>query len=193
MNNETKKGKQKEKDIEATKFKSFEKKHNRPYLKKTSNSTFDSKCLPIFSQTKKIFFTEEEKKIIRQHLCSDFNPNYRNQYWLVASGAKKQIASNPKYYQSLQKDYPPYIPSPYEIQIEQDLERTFPNDPFFQDKENIEKLKNILVAYSRRNISIGYCQGFNFIVGKFLKRFQNEVIIFIILIGRSFLDFHSDN
>jgi hypothetical protein len=35
-------------------------------------------------------------------------------------------------------------------------------------------LKNVLLAYSRRNISIGYCQGFNFIVGRLLKVFNNE-------------------
>lgn len=36
------------------------------------------------------------------------------------------------------------------------------------------KLKRILIAYSRRNISIGYCQGFNFIAGRILKTIDNE-------------------
>ena len=35
-------------------------------------------------------------------------------------------------------------------------------------------MKNILLAYSRRNLSIGYCQGFNFIVGRLLKVFDDE-------------------
>jgi hypothetical protein len=55
------------------------------------------------------------------------------------------------------------------------LERTFPLDPFFQDQRNIIKLKNILLAYSRRNSTIGYCQGFNFIAGKILKNCEDEV------------------
>jgi len=45
----------------------------------------------------------------------------------------------------------------------------------FKLPETIRKLKNILLAYSRRNISIGYCQGFNFIVGRLLKIYTNEV------------------
>jgi hypothetical protein len=36
------------------------------------------------------------------------------------------------------------------------------------------KLKNILIAYSRRNNSIGYVQGMNFIVGNLLKVVKNE-------------------
>ena len=34
------------------------------------------------------------------------------------------------------------------------------------------------MAYSRRNISIGYVQGFNFIVGRLLKISQNEEEVF---------------
>ena len=45
---------------------------------------------------------------------------------------------------------------------------------YFQDEKNLQSLKNILLAYSRRNISIGYMQGFNFIVGKILKNIENE-------------------
>jgi hypothetical protein len=36
-------------------------------------------------------------------------------------------------------------------------------------------LKNILIAFSRRNSSIGYIQGFNFIVGRILEIVENEV------------------
>jgi hypothetical protein len=38
----------------------------------------------------------------------------------------------------------------------------------------LKKLKNVLLAFSRRNISIGYVQGFNFIVGRLLKVLDNE-------------------
>ncbi len=87
---------------------------------------------------------------------------------------------NEKYYADLISNYPENIDSPAEKQINLDLDRTFPLDPFFQDKKNISKLKNILLAFSRRESTIGYCQGFNFIVGKILKVCQTEVIkIFI--------------
>ena len=89
---------------------------------------------------------------------------------------------NPNYYKNLLNNYPENIPSPFEAQINLDLGRTYPNDSFFTEKENIKKLKNILIAVSRRETTIGYCQGFNFIVGKILKICENEVIIFLFIL-----------
>ena len=83
---------------------------------------------------------------------------------------------NNNYYSDLIVNYPESIASPYENQIDLDLDRTFPQDPFFQDKKNLTKLKNILLAFTRRESTIGYCQGFNFIVGKILKVCEDEVI-----------------
>lgn len=82
---------------------------------------------------------------------------------------------NKNYYYNLIYNYPKNIPSKFENQIELDLGRTYPYDPFFKESKNIEMLKNILIAFTRRESSIGYCQGFNFIVGKILKICQNEV------------------
>ena len=89
---------------------------------------------------------------------------------------------DPNYYNNLLNNYPENIPSPFEAQINLDLGRTYPNDSFFTEKENIKKLKNILIAVSRRETTIGYCQGFNFIVGKILKICGNEVIIFLFIL-----------
>jgi len=46
----------------------------------------------------------------------------------------------------------------------------------------LEKLKNILVCYSIRNTSIGYCQGMNFIVCRLLLIMNNEEQAFWIFI-----------
>ena len=89
---------------------------------------------------------------------------------------------NKNYYSDLIKNYPDSIASPYENQIDLDLDRTFPKDPFFQDKNNLDKLKNVLLAFSRRESTIGYCQGFNFIVGKILKICEDEVNKFLLII-----------
>jgi hypothetical protein len=100
---------------------------------------------------------------------------------------------NKNYYADLIKNYPDNILSPYENIINLDLERTFPTDPFFQDENNLTKLKNVLLALSRRESTIGYCQGFNFIVGKILKIFEDEVNIMNInfsqIIGKNILGF----
>lgn len=99
-------------------------------------------------------------------------------YWMIASGARKEMINNKKYYSALLKQYPNSIPSPFQHQIELDIERTFPEDPFYNNPINTKMLSNILLAFSRRSVSIGYIQGFNFIVGKILKLFQNEVYYF---------------
>ena len=85
----------------------------------------------------------------------------------------------PNYYHNLLYNYPDYIPSIYEQTIEKDLNRTFPEEEFFQKKETTDKLRNILLAFSRRNSSIGYNQGFNFIVGRILEVVEDEVRFFI--------------
>lgn len=92
---------------------------------------------------------------------------------MISSGALREKQNNPQYYYNL-VNFPEGIPSPYENQIEMDLHRTFPHDDFFKEDSSINALRNILLAYSRRNISVGYCQGFNFIVGRIYKITKNE-------------------
>ena len=82
----------------------------------------------------------------------------------------------PDCYNNILNNYPEYIPSLFEQTIDKDLTRTFPDEKFFQEKENLNKLRNILVAFSRRNSSIGYTQGFNLIAGRILEIMQDEVI-----------------
>ena len=82
----------------------------------------------------------------------------------------------PDYYNNILNNYPEYIPSLFEQTIDKDLTRTFPDEKFFQEKENLNKLRNILVVFSRRNSSIGYTQGFNLIAGRILEIMQDEVI-----------------
>lgn len=81
------------------------------------------------------------------------------------------MKNNRNYYQNLLK-LAKSIKSLNEHQINVDLNRTFPEVEFFQKEENIKKLENILICYSIRNSSIGYCQGFNFIVARLLEIFE---------------------
>lgn len=94
---------------------------------------------------------------------------------MIASGARREMKTFQGYYNNILNNYPIYIPSIYEQAIEKDLPRTFPDEKFFQKKETIDKLRNILMAFSRRNASIGYVQGFNLIVGRILEIVENEV------------------
>ena len=67
------------------------------------------------------------------------------------------------------------VPSLYEKQIDKDIRRTI-NDNLENNEELKKSMKNILMCYSIRNSSIGYCQGFNFLVLRLLEVLKGEVI-----------------
>lgn len=54
-------------------------------------------------------------------------------------------------------------PNPAAKQIELDLLRTLPNNKHYASAsaEGVQKLSNVLMAFSWRNPDIGYCQGLN--------------------------------
>jgi hypothetical protein len=98
----------------------------------------------------------------------------RPKMYLNLTGAKMEKENHKNYYFNLINNFPKNIPNKFLNIIEADLKRTFIENEYFHNENNINKLKNILVAYSRRNSKIGYCQGFNFIVGKLLLIFDNN-------------------
>ena len=83
------------------------------------------------------------------------------------------MSNNNDYYNHLLQ-YSKKVPCPSEAQIKLDLKRTFPDEKICMQEEFLQKLKNILICYSTRNTSIGYCQGMNFIVGRLLLIMDNE-------------------
>ena len=114
------------------------------------------------------------EKATLQYLIILGTPSYfRAKLWLLCSGAKKELEQNKNYYKNL-LELSKKIPCLYESQILKDIPRTKPDllkkNPSFK-----ENMRNILVCYSIRNNSIGYCQGFNFIVIRLLEVLQNEV------------------
>ena len=85
------------------------------------------------------------------------------------------MKDNPFYYKNLvllSKE----VKSLYSKQIEKDLIRSFKNKE--PTEEKINQLREVLICYSIRNSSIGYCQGFNLIVVKLLEILQHEVNLF---------------
>ncbi len=98
----------------------------------------------------------------------------RPKMYLNLTGAKMEKENHKNYYFNLINNFPKNIPNKFLNIIEADLNRTFIENEYFHNEKNLNKLKNILLAYSRRNSKIGYCQGFNFIVGKLLLIFDYE-------------------
>ena len=54
------------------------------------------------------------------------------------------------------------------------MRRTFPNDPQPAIEQHIIPLRNVLTAFVKRNPTIGYCQGMNFIAGNILKHLNEQ-------------------
>ena len=85
--------------------------------------------------------------------------------------------NNGNYYQQLLK-YSLEVKCPSIIQIDLDLKRTFPDEERVMDEKFQQSLRNVLVCYSTRNSSIGYCQGMNFVVSRLLLILGNEEYTF---------------
>ncbi|GAA5932439.1 uncharacterized protein JCM15063_001226 [Sporobolomyces koalae] len=106
--------------------------------------------------------------------------SYRPKIWGECSSANE--AREPGLYQEL-------LFSPREDeqqclkQIDMDCHRTFPTNVFFAGNgPGVAKLRNVLVAYSRRNPNIGYCQGMNNLVATLLLTHPAEEDAFWVLV-----------
>lgn len=86
---------------------------------------------------------------------------YRAKIWAECSGANTLRV--PGYYeglvaQSSNEDDPIIV-----AQIQMDINRTLTDNIFFRRGPGVQKLNEVLLAYSRRNAEVGYCQGMNLI------------------------------
>jgi hypothetical protein len=143
--------------------------------KKEENKDYswDKDGVKLLNSNKK-YLTDEELTILHYCFQNPLPDHLREEYWLLVTGAKELKLNNPNYYNTILNKFPENpISVRNENQIMLDMHRTFPEDKDF-NKEKINSLKNILIAYSRRNCTLGYCQGFNYIVGKLLKVINNE-------------------
>jgi hypothetical protein len=84
---------------------------------------------------------------------------YRAKIWAECSGAS--TLRIPGYYEDLVNngEDDPTIAT----QIEMDITRTLTDNIFFRTGPGVQKLNEVLLAYSRRNPEVGYCQGMNLI------------------------------
>ncbi|KAF1946146.1 TBC-domain-containing protein [Clathrospora elynae] len=85
--------------------------------------------------------------------------NMRAAIWAEGSGALH--LRTPGYYEDLANDGEddPIIAT----QIQMDITRTLTDNIFFRTGPGVQKLNEVLLAYSRRNPEVGYCQGMNLI------------------------------
>ncbi|KIK91821.1 hypothetical protein PAXRUDRAFT_830499 [Paxillus rubicundulus Ve08.2h10] len=103
---------------------------------------------------------------------------YRSKLWLECSGALEM--REPGLFGDLlaQVDTHELVTT----EIEKDIGRTMPLNIFFGgDGAGVHKLRRVLTAYSRRNTTVGYCQGMNLVTSTLLLVHADEEEAFWVL------------
>ncbi|SLM40231.1 Rab-GTPase-TBC domain [Lasallia pustulata] len=103
-------------------------------------------------------------KEFKQLVLAGIPVAYRAKVWAECSGASAMRV--PGYYDDLVSngvDDPEIL-----AQIQMDINRTLTDNVFFRKGPGVAKLNEVLLAYSRRNPEVGYCQGMNLITASLL-------------------------
>ncbi|OJJ45006.1 hypothetical protein ASPZODRAFT_134439 [Penicilliopsis zonata CBS 506.65] len=91
----------------------------------------------------------------------------RAKIWSECSGASAMRI--PGYYEELVRGETGAEPDgSVRAQIDMDIYRTLTDNVFFRKGPGVAKLQEVLLAYSRRNPEVGYCQGMNLIAASLL-------------------------
>ena len=123
----------------------------------------------ILLEENKLYLNEQDKKILGILLIQEVPKELRKKLWLISSGALQLLKENDNNYKNLLKFYEKmenknhYFYKYLTTKISKDLDRSN------LKKEEVYKLKNILSAFTARNLSINYCQGLNLIASYILQ------------------------
>ncbi|EAQ86798.1 hypothetical protein CHGG_08051 [Chaetomium globosum CBS 148.51] len=90
----------------------------------------------------------------------------RSKIWSECCGAN--ALRIPGYYASLMARPESSDDAQVVAQIKADITRTLTDNIFFRKGPGVQKLHDVLLAYSRRNPDVGYCQGMNLVVANLL-------------------------
>lgn len=103
-------------------------------------------------------------KDFKQLVLAGIPVAYRAKVWAECSGANAMRV--PGYYDDLVSNG---VDDPEILgQIQMDINRTLTDNVFFRKGPGVAKLNEVLLAYSRRNPEVGYCQGMNLITASLL-------------------------
>lgn len=91
---------------------------------------------------------------------------FRAKVWAECSGANGMRI--PGYYDDLVAQTGEDDDAAVVGQIQMDIHRTLTDNIFFRKGPGVQKLNELLIAYSRRNKDVGYCQGMNLIAANLL-------------------------
>jgi hypothetical protein len=100
-------------------------------------------------------------------------PEMRGLVWFHLSGAAQKKQKDPNLYKNLLNTHKNQVTEATK-QIDNDIDRTYPEHPFISQADTRQLLRNILVAYAFYNPHIGYCQSMNFLAAILLLHMGEE-------------------
>ncbi|TDL25839.1 TBC-domain-containing protein [Rickenella mellea] len=122
--------------------------------------------------------SREERKEFERLLRGGIPLVYRPKVWLECSGGLEM--REPGLFQDLLAAKA--SDDAVLAEIEKDVGRTMPLNVFFGgDGAGVDKLRRVLIAYSRRNPDVGYCQGMNLVASTLLLVYADEEEAFWVL------------
>ena len=163
-------------------------------IKKKYNYSWEKEGNEIFTQINNNPNNLDKKKLKEMlsllFLTQNIPKNLISTLWQSCTQLPEILNKNKGQYTKLLKAFDILIKNkhPFYIYIQKkislDLNRTFSKEKLFQIPKNIDILKNVLYAFTVRNVSINYCQGLNTIVGHLLKMmdFKEEETFYLFLI-----------
>ena len=141
-------------------------------------------------ESKKFDKNELKNILVTLIITEDIPRDFVSKLWIACSHIKQKIENNKGQYQKLIKAFDILIKNKHPLylslegKISMDLNRSFNNNIAKYTDENIKQLRNILYAFTVRNVSLNYCQGFNTIVAFILQmtKYKEEESYYLFLI-----------
>ena len=159
-------------------------------IKKKHNYHWEKEGTDLIQKINQKNYKKEELKTILSILLitEDVPNNFVSNYWLNCSGALGLMNKNKGQYKKLVKAFNIMVKRKHpfylymERKISVDLNRSF-SQTIKVSEENIRQLRDILYAFTVRNVSLNYCQGFNTLVAYFLQmtNFKEEESYYLLL------------
>lgn len=119
-------------------------------------------------------------ELLRKEIISGLSSECRGYLWRVLTWTLQICEQHKRLYSRLLRHSSLSIVE----SISKDINRTFPNIPFFQCPSDYGQVgtSNVLRAYSQYDAEVGYCQGMPFIVGMLLMHLPDEVSVFWVFV-----------